>query len=244
MSPKRKREFVYLVLSGIFITNALLGELIGGKLIQVGPFTMSLGVLPWPVVFLTTDLINEYFGKAGVRNLTLFTAALVVYAFVILYAGMKIPAVSFSPVTDDNFANVFGQSLWIIVGSLIAFLISQLIDVLVFWLVRAKTAGRLLWLRATGSTAVSQLVDTFVIMGIAFYLPSVLKLVPEDRRMTFEQYLALSGTNYSYKLLIAVLLTPLIYLGHSLIDNLLGQQAEHLIEEAAESSLGNLNKPT
>lgn len=234
MTTKRKREFVYLILSGIFITNAVLAELIGGKLIRVGPAVFSLGVTIWPVVFVTTDLINEYFGRNGVKNLSLFTAALVAYVFLVLFIGMTIPAVNFSPVKDDAFANVFGQSMWIIVGSLIAFLISQLVDVLVFWAVRERTQGKWLWARATGSTAVSQLVDTFIIMGVAFYLPSVLKLVPPDRRITFDEYLLTSTSNYSYKLAIAVAMTPAIYLGHGLIDRVLGRhESEHLMNEAA-----------
>lgn len=238
MLPKQRRDLVYLVLSGIFITNALIAELIGGKLIQVGPFTMSLGVIPWPVVFITTDLINEYFGRKGVRQLTLFTAALVLYAFVILFVGIGIPAVDFSPVKDDAFANVFGQSLWIIVGSLIAFLISQLMDVLVFWLLRAQTKGRFLWLRATGSTLVSQLADTFVILGIAFYLPSVFELVPPERRITFDQFIVTASSNYSYKVLIAIGLTPLIYIGHAIVDRWLGkEESQRIIEEAAKHSI-------
>jgi uncharacterized integral membrane protein (TIGR00697 family) len=239
MSPKHKREFIYLILSGIFITNALLGELIGGKLVRVGPATFSLGVISWPIVFIITDLINEYFGKDGVRRLTLFTVGLILYAFFIVFIGMNLPATDFSPVTDQNFNNVFGQSLWIIVGSIVAFLLSQLIDVLVFWLVRAHTQGRYLWLRATGSTAVSQLIDTFVVLGIAFYLPGVLGLLQAGQTaMTFDQYVETSASNYSYKLVIAILLTPLIYAGHGAIDKILGREADHLMSEAARSSLG------
>jgi uncharacterized integral membrane protein (TIGR00697 family) len=238
MSPKHKREFIYLILSGIFITNALLGELLGGKLLRIGPATFSLGVISWPVVFIITDLINEYFGKDGVRRLTLFTVALIFYAFIIVFVGMQLPATEFSPVTDQNFNNVFGQSLWIIVGSIVAFLLSQLIDVLVFWMVHSRTGGRLLWLRATGSTAISQLIDTFVVLGIAFYLPGVLGLLQDGQTaMTFDQYLETSASNYSYKLVIAVLLTPLIYAGHGAIDKILGHEADHLMNEAARSSL-------
>lgn len=226
---QRRREQVFLVLAGIFITNAIVAELIGGKLFQWGPFTMSLGVLPWPIVFLATDLVNEYFGKQGVRKLTLLTVALIIYAFVVLFIGIAIPAAGFSPVSDEAFQTVFGQSLWIIFGSITAFLVSQFVDVFVFWLVRSKTKGRLLWLRATGSTAVSQLIDTFIVAGIAFYLPG---------RLTLSEYLMTSSSNYSYKLGIAIALTPFIYLGHSLIDQYLGpHEAEELIETAAEKSL-------
>ena len=127
-----KREILFTILAGIFITNAVAGELIGGKLIQLGPFTMSIGIIPWPVVFLTTDLINEYYGKKGVRRLTLLTSLLIIYTFILLFVGMNIPASGISPVKDEQFHGVFGQSMWIIVGSVTAFLASQLIDVVVF----------------------------------------------------------------------------------------------------------------
>lgn len=223
-----RKELVYLILGGIFVTNALLGEILGGKLIQVGPYVMSMGVLPWPVVFLTTDLINEYFGKPGVRKLTMLTVGLILYAFCIIFAAMQIPAAAISPVDDRSFTNVLGQSLWIIVGSITAFLASQLIDVLVFWMFRDRTGGRHLWLRATGSTAVSQLIDTFIVLGIAFWLPG--KIATTD-------FLGLAFTNYTYKFLIAVSITPLLYVAHGVIDRYLGRdEAAHLIEEAVVTS--------
>lgn len=227
----QRRDLLFLLLAGIFVTNAILGELIGGKLIQWGAYTLSLGVLPWPVVFITTDLVNEYFGTRGVRRLTFITVGLIVYAFVILFLGMQIPAVDFSPVKDEAFTNVFGQSLWIIVGSIIAFITSQLVDVAVFWIFRNRTGGKHLWLRATGSTALSQLIDTFVIMGIAFYLPG---------KISFDQYVNTSLFNYTYKLMVAIGLTPIIYLSHGLIDRFLGQAESHrLIDEAARASSGH-----
>ena len=228
MEAQARRDVVFLVLAGVFVTNAVLGELTGGKLFAFGPFTMSIGVIPWPVVFLTTDLINEYFGRDGVRKLTFVTIALIVYAFVVLFVAIQVPAASFSPVTDEQFRAVFGQSLWIIVGSVTAFAISQLIDVVVFWFVRHKTGEKLLWLRATGSTAISQLIDSFVIIGIAFWLPGKVKT---------DEFLIVAATNYSYKFLIAVSLTPFIYMGHAVIDRFLGTQESHqLIERAARQS--------
>jgi uncharacterized integral membrane protein (TIGR00697 family) len=189
---------------------------------------MSIGVIPWPVVFLTTDLINEYFGRAGVRRLTLMTVALIAYAFVVLFAAMQVPAASFSPVNDEQFGAVFGQSLWIIAGSITAFAVSQFIDVVVFWIVRNRTGQRLLWLRATGSTAVSQLIDTFVIIGIAFWLPGTLDT---------HGFFVLAATNYTYKFLIAVGLTPFLYAAHAVIDRFLGRrEALGMIERAARHS--------
>ena len=216
---KSKREFVYIILAGIFITNAIVAELIGSKLIQIGPFVMSIGIIPWPIVFLTTDLINEFYGRVGVRKLSLITASLIAYAFVILFAAIKIPAaIGISTVTDEQFYAVFGQSLWIIVGSLVAFLLSQFIDVSIFWLLRDKTGGKMIWLRSTGSTVVSQLIDTFVVLGIAFWLPG---------KMTTANFLNAALTGYTFKLIIAVVLTPLIYVGHKLIDKYLGDEASH-----------------
>ena len=117
-----KKDIVYVILAGIFITNAVVAELIGGKLIYVGSAVMSIGILPWPVVFVTTDLINEYFGEKGVHKLSLITASLIAYCFVLLYFALRIPAASgISTVSDSQFFAVFGQSQWIIVGSITAF---------------------------------------------------------------------------------------------------------------------------
>lgn len=208
-----RKDMVYIVLAGIFITNALVAELIGGKLIYVGEAVMSLGILPWPVVFVTTDLINEYFGEKGVRKLSLLTASLIIYTFVLLFIGLQIPAVKGDGlVTDDQFKAVFGQSMLIIIGSITAFLVSQLIDVTIFHFVKNKTGNRMIWLRSTGSTVISQLFDSFIVLGIAFWLPG---------KMDNDTFILSAFTGYSVKLGIAILLTPLIYLGHSLIDNYL-----------------------
>lgn len=220
-----RKEILFLMLSGFFVANAIIGEMIGGKLIQIGPFTMSIGIIPWPVVFLTTDLINEYFGKKGVRTITFITAGLIVYAFIILFAGMSINSASFSPVNNEQFNAVFGQSMWIIVGSLTAFLLSQLVDVGVFWLVRNRTGRKMIWLRATGSTVVSQLIDTFVVSGIAFLLPG---------KLTLAEYLNVAFTGYVFKFMVALAVTPLIYAGHAAVHRFLGkEESEKLMTTAA-----------
>jgi uncharacterized integral membrane protein (TIGR00697 family) len=215
---KSKKDMVFVILAGIFITNAVVAELIGGKLIQVGPFVMSIGILPWPVVFLTTDLINEYFGEKGVKKLSYITACLIAYAFIILLLAILVPAAKgISPVNDSQFYAVFGQSMWIIAGSIIAFLVSQLIDVTVFWFFKNRTGERKIWLRTTGSTVVSQLFDSFIVLGIAFWLPG---------KINFDTFLSSAIIGYTFKLGIAILLTPLIYLGHHLIKKYLSQETE------------------
>jgi hypothetical protein len=227
---KSKRELVYIILAGIFVTNAVVAELIGGKLIQVGPFILSIGIIPWPIVFLSTDIINEHFGKEGVKKLSLITASLIGYTFVILFFAIKIPAaIGISTVTDSQFYAVFGQSMWIIIGSIVAFLTSQFVDVFIFWLLRDKTGGKMMWLRSTGSTVVSQLIDTFVVLGIAFWLPG---------KMTTAVFLNASITGYTFKLLIAIALTPLIYVGHNIIEKYLGDEETHnIVKHSAEHSL-------
>ena len=210
---RSKKDMVFVILAGIFITNAVVAELIGGKLIQIGPFVMSIGILPWPVVFLTTDLINEYFGEKGVRRLSIITACLIAYAFVVLLLAIAIPAAKgISPVNDEQFQAVFGQSMLIIVGSIIAFMVSQLIDVTVFWYFRNKTGDKKIWLRTTGSTVISQLFDSFIVLGIAFWIPG---------KIDFETFIGSALTGYTFKLGIAILLTPLIYWGHRIIKNYL-----------------------
>ncbi len=207
---KSKKDTVYLVLAGIFITNAIVAELIGGKLIHVGSAVMSIGILPWPIVFITTDLINEYFGEKGVKKLSLITASLIAYCFILLYFALKIPAVKGANlITDAQFNGVFGQSMWIIVGSITAFLVSQLIDVTLFHFVKNRTGNKMIWLRSTGSTVISQLFDSFIVLGIAFWMTG---------KMTNEVYILSAFTGYFVKLIIAILLTPLIYLGHYIIE--------------------------
>lgn len=201
---------VYLILAGIFITNAVVAELIGGKLIYIGPYLMSVGILPWPVVFLTTDLINEYFGQKGVKKLSLITACLIAYCFMLLYAALQIPAVKGEGlVTDTQFNGVFGQSMWIIIGSITAFLVSQFIDVSIFHFVKNRTGNKMIWLRSTGSTVISQLFDSFIVLGIAFWMTG---------KISTSDYIASAFTGYFVKLIIAILLTPLIYLGRSIIE--------------------------
>jgi queuosine precursor transporter len=213
-----RKNLLFIILSGIFICNAIVAELIGGKLIQIGPFVMSMGIVPWPIVFLTTDLINEYFGEKGVRKLSFITAGLIAYSFVILLIAISIPAAKgISPVTDEQFYSVFGQSMWIIVGSIVAFLVSQLIDVWVFHFFKNKTGDTMIWLRTTGSTIVSQLFDSFIVLGIAFYLPG---------KMNFETFISSALTGYTFKLVVAILLTPLIYIGHNFIKKYLANETD------------------
>jgi uncharacterized integral membrane protein (TIGR00697 family) len=245
---QQRLQLLFLVLAGFFLGNALLAEMIGGKLFQVPApwrslvaeasvwhhFTLSCGVILWPIVFITTDVINEYFGRAGVRRLSLLGAGIIAYSFVALWLAGLVRAAGFSPVDDASFQRVFLQSQWIIVGSIAAFLVAQLIDASVFWLIRRRTGHRLLWLRATGSTLVSQLIDTFLVAFVGLYLPSRLGFSQVAQPFTFLDYLNTSSSGYLFKLAVAIGVTPLLYLLHTVIDRYLGpEESERVIEAAA-----------
>jgi uncharacterized integral membrane protein (TIGR00697 family) len=229
-----RRQALFVVLAAVFFANALLAELIGGKLFTVpmpwGRLVLSCGIVLWPVVFILTDVVNEYFGRRGVRRLSVLAALIISYAYVALWLTQLVPAAEFSPVDDASFSRVFLQSQWIIAGSIAAFLLAQLLDVTVFWLIRRRTGHRLLWMRATGSTVVSQLADTFVVQFIGLYLPFALG----GRGVDFPTFLNSASTGYLFKVLVAVAITPLLYLLHAAIDRWLGpEQAERVVEAVA-----------
>ena len=254
---ERKKNLLFVVLAGIFITNALLAEMIGVKIFSaentvglapahmnifgfVMDFNLTTGVVIWPVVFITTDLINEYFGKPGVRLISYLTVFLIAYAFIILTLAIKLPPAEWWLEANNKdpqgnafninyaFSQIFGQGQRIIIASIIAFLIGQLVDVFVFQRLKRATGPRYLWLRATGSTLISQFIDSFVVLYIAF-----------SNTYTIAQLNAIGMTNYIYKFCVAILLTPLIYLGHMLIDQYLGKDfADRMTNEATSRSKG------
>lgn len=242
-----RKQRVFLILAGVFLTNALLAEIIGGKLFEIPTgltlfgranygVGLSCGVILWPAVFVTSDIINEYFGRAGVRTLSLLGAAMIAYAFVALWITSAVPTAGFSPIKPDAFANVFLQSQYIIVGSITAFLLAQLIDVSVFWIIRRRTGHRLLWLRATGSTLVSQLIDTYVVGIIGLYLPFALHEWKPDRfagtGLAFGKVMEVQTAGYIFKFFIALVATPLLYIVHTTIDRYLGEEESHRMVEA------------
>jgi uncharacterized integral membrane protein (TIGR00697 family) len=247
-----KRTILFLILGSFFIANAIIAEFIGVKIFSFEQTlglqelnwnilgnTLSLnltaGVLLWPVVFVMTDIINEYFGKHGVRLFSYIAAGLVAYAFLAVFIAIRLVPSNFwiiretatGPINMQSaYQSIFGQGLWIIIGSLVAFLIGQVIDVWVFHEVKKRTGNKNLWLRATGSTLVSQFIDSFVVLFIAFYIGAgwSLKLV-----------IAIGIVNYCYKFIVAIALTPILYLVHKIIDSYLGKElAEKMMKEAAE----------
>ena len=243
---------LFTILSGFFLTNAIIAEFVGIKVFaleptlgirqlnwhlygQQGTLNFTAGVLLWPFVFVMTDVINEYYGRRGVRFISWLAAVMIGYAFLFAYVTISItPAdwwvksyqVQGIPDAQAAFSGIFGQGLWVIGGSLTAFMIGQLVDVGIYHRVRRVTGEGKIWLRATGSTLVSQLIDSFVVLYIAFVLG--------PQHWPIAQFLAVGTVNYVYKFCAAVLMTPLIYLAHVVIDRYLGPAAERLKHAAAE----------
>ncbi len=233
--PSSRREWLFIALAGFFVTNAVTAELISNKLIDIpisfelfgkrfGPFVTIIGVLPWPVVFIVTDLINEFYGQKAIRKLSWITSGLIAYCFIIVIVSMSIPAnTSISPftATDGEYNKVFGQSRWIIVGSITAFLISQIMDATLFAWIKKRTGNKMIWLRSTGSTMISQLFDSYIVLYIGFIVPGTLPL---------SAFWEIAPTNYVFKLIIAISLTPVIYLGHFLVRRYLRENGEFRIQ--------------
>ncbi len=218
-----KRHKLFLVLAGVFTTCLLVGDIMGGKLVETKllgfDFTTTVGMLPFPVTFLLTDLLNEFYGKRAARFITMVGFAMAVLAFVLIFLAGAVPfaamtrAPDWTGVNEASFNNVFLGSQRMIVASLAAYLISQFVDIGIFHLLRRKTSGRLLWLRATGSTVVSQLIDTVVINFVAW-----------SGMMSAGKIVNIIYSAYGLKLMIAIGLTPLIYLCHALVERGLGLQ--------------------
>ncbi|QOI97836.1 MAG: queuosine precursor transporter [Flammeovirgaceae bacterium] len=254
-SINEKKNRLFIMLSGYFLTCALVAEMVGTKIFSLErtlgmepanlnlfgytlDFNLTAGVVIWPFVFVTTDIINEYFGKEGVRRISFLTAGFIAFAFFIIGAATLLPPATFwvdlyaEEGLDINlaFGTIFRQGLGIIIGSLTAFLIGQFLDVYVFHRLRRLTGSKMIWLRATGSTLFSQLIDSFVVLFIAFYIFG---------KWSVLQVLSVGIINYIFKFVAAIAMTPLVYLGHFFIDRYLGkEEAEKISEEAASKSEG------
>lgn len=215
------RIMLFVSLVAVFITCLVVGDLIGGKLTAVHAFgrewVFTSGLLSFPITFVLTDILSEFYGRTAVRRVTVIAFFMVALTFAIVYTVGSLPWASFtqSPgwggITQREFGPVFTQAGTIQIASMTAFLLGSLVDISVFFLLKRLTGNRMLWLRATGSTAISQLVDTFVVQGIAF-----------GPKLTFSEYLNVVTTSYVIKLVIALGVTPLIYALHELIEKKLG----------------------
>ncbi len=248
---KSKPTKLFLGITAFFVANAMIAECIGGKIFSLEKllgaepsnftifgqsglaFNLTCGVLLWPLEFIITDIVNEYYGPKAVRRISYTAIILISYAFLMFYAAMKIPPADFwitsrqtEGIADMQtaFGGIFGQGMWIIFGSLTAFLVSQIVDVTVFHRIKKMTGEKWIWLRATGSTLVSQLVDSFVVLFIAFKIGA---------GWSWQLVLAICLVNYLYKFAMAILLTPLVYFIGGRIENYLGKETSDKMKLAA-----------
>ncbi|MEJ7740612.1 MAG: queuosine precursor transporter [Chitinophagaceae bacterium] len=248
---KEKSTRLFIFITAFFVANALIAECIGGKIFSLEKlfglspyhfelfgqkglsFNLTCGVLLWPLQFVITDILNEFYGPRAVRVISYIAVALISYAFVMFYLSIHIPPADFwigSRITDGipdmqtAFSGIFGQGMWIILGSLVAFLVSQVIDVTVFHRIKAVTGEKWIWLRATGSTVVSQLIDSFIVLYIAFKI---------GNNWSWQLVLAICVVNYIYKFSMAVILTPLIYLLENRIEKYLGREVTQQMKQQA-----------
>lgn len=246
---KNKPTKLFLAMTAFFCCNALIAEAIGTKIFSLEKlfglhpanftlfgqsglgFNLTCGVLLWPFEFVMTDIVNEYYGPKAVRRISFTAVGLIAYAFLMYFIAIKVPAADFwRPVNASNgipdmqaaFSGIFGQGMRIIVGSLVAFLVSQIVDVTVFHRIKRVTGEKHVWLRSTGSTLVSQIVDSYIVLFIAF-----------SGVFTWQQILAFGIMNYIYKATMAIVLTPVIYFVEARIEKYVGHDVAMRMKRTA-----------
>ncbi|MDE1192960.1 MAG: queuosine precursor transporter [Arachidicoccus sp.] len=242
---KDRPSKLFLGFAAFFVANALIAECIGGKIFSLEKifgfhpanltifgqsglsFNLTCGVLLWPLEFVITDIVNEFYGPKAVRRISYTTVILIAYAFLMFFLAIKTPPADFwlstyvssgIPNMQNAFSGIFGQGMWIILGSLVAFLFSQIIDVYVFHKIKKRTGNKMIWLRSTGSTLVSQLVDSYIVLIIAFKI---------GNNWSWAQVLAIGMMNYIYKFIVALILTPVIVYVEKWIENYVGHATAH-----------------
>ena len=221
---------LFVCLAAVFVSCLLLGDVIGGKTISTPLGPISVGIIPFPVTFLLTDVVNDFYGRRGARFLTLLGFAMACLAYVVLQASTALHVDPSTYFTQAEFAKIFGGSAQLFVASMIAYLISQLLDIQVFQFWKALTESRHLWLRATGSTLLSQIVDTVTINVIFWSWTAAADassflgvMTPEDRWAWIWKKI---GREYLIKVVVAVLLTPVVYAIHGFIVSTLRIEPE------------------
>lgn len=221
------RARVYLWLTSIFVTSLLLANIVGVKLFRIEldlpglgtiPVEHTIGMLPFPITFLLTDLLNEYYGKRGARRVAYVAFAMGGLGFVLIWLSRQFPTLEIpGTATHESYENIFGAASLMYLASLAAFLLGSLLDIFLFGIFKRLTGGRMVWLRATGSTVVSQLFDSFLVTFFFFWLAPVLLgliLAGEQPPPAAPNWIAQTAlTGYILKFVIAVAMTPLIYLG-------------------------------
>jgi uncharacterized integral membrane protein (TIGR00697 family) len=220
------RSRLLSLLTAVFVTALIVADITGGKffhlqLFRLGSYefvTHSVGMLAFPITFLLTDLINEYYGPKVARQVTYIGLLCAGLSFGLILVDRQLPVAPESPIAQDTFEKVFAMSNRLYVASLSAYLVGQMSDIAVFGVLKRLTGGRMVWLRATGSTVISQAIDSFCVTTILFYgNPG-----PDGQIAGWQVILPIAATGYVLKFMLAIALTPVVYLGRWLIRTRLG----------------------
>jgi len=213
-----RAEAVYLLLCGIFLGSLVVTNLIANKFLTVDMgfkiFVLSAGALPYPVTFLCTDLLSEIYGRRRANQVVWVGFAVSMFVLAALWLGAAFPAIPESPVDDATYMKAFKNAWRVIAASMTAYLVAQLIDVRLFHFWKDLTNGKHLWLRNNGSTILSQLVDSVLVVLVLF-----------AGTQSFDWMLATIRDLWLYKLMVALLDTPLFYAGTALLEKYTGLSA-------------------
>lgn len=206
-SKKRQAEILFLVLTALFVAALITANLIFQKFFRWNPFglwefELSAGIIPYPVTFLVTDIISEIYGRKMANRVVLAGLFASLFMLLIIVVASIAPATDFSPVSDAQFDTVFGFTFVAVAASLVAYLLAQFLDVQIFHFWKRKTKGKHLWFRNNASTFSSQFVDTF----------TVLLLLCTFGVIEWKLFGLLLLNGYMFKVMVALLDTPVIYL--------------------------------
>jgi uncharacterized integral membrane protein (TIGR00697 family) len=198
---------IYLILGALFVASLVASNLIFQKFFYwdffgLYTFEISVGILPYPITFLITDIISEVYGKRKANQIVTIGIFASFFSMLIVFVSGIVPATNWSPVSDTLFNKVFGATAIAVLASMLAYLFAQYIDIQLFHFWKRLTKGKHLWLRNNFSTFLSQFVDTF----------TVLILLCSFGKIEWKLFSSLLLSGFLFKVLIAVLDTPLLYL--------------------------------
>lgn len=209
---KSQAQLIYLVLAALFIASLVTSNLIFQKffywypfdieIFNVRLFEISVGLLPYPITFLITDILSEIYGKQKANQVVIAGIFASFFSLAIIYVSKNVPATSWSQVNNTTFINVFGAAPLAVLASMLAYLSAQFIDIKVYHFWKNYTKGKHLWLRNNFSTFTSQIVDT----------STVLILLCSFSIINWELFWGLLISGVIFKMLIAALDTPILYL--------------------------------
>nr|WP_299031080.1 queuosine precursor transporter [uncultured Tenacibaculum sp.] len=206
VQQKSQAQLIYLVLASLFIASLVTSNLIFQKFFYWEPFNLfrfevSVGILPYPITFLITDILSEIYGKKKANQVVVAGIFASFFSMLIILVADYAPAIDNSPIGNETFTKVFGLSPLAVLASMLAYLAAQFIDIRIFHFWKRLTKGKHLWLRNNFSTFLSQFIDTFTVL----FLLSSFKILP----WSIFGSLLLSG--FLFKVIIAAVDTPVLY---------------------------------